>query len=471
MDPLHLLWIRASQPSLPDRSALDPSQGLRVTVANVETALGALTKNADVILASFPLEGWRPEDLLCRLLQENCSAPVIIQDPNACTTDAVRLAQLGAFQCLGPEVSPGDLAAHIRAAADSLRTSEPSDAEAGAGAALGIIGDSPSMREVIQLVDLIGPKRCTVLITGETGTGKEVVARGLHAAGPRRANPMVAINCTAVPESLLEAELFGHARGAFTGAVSARAGRFEQADKGTLFLDEIGDMPLELQGKLLRVLQEREFQRLGSSETIRVDIRVIAASNVDLQERVRQGRFREDLYYRLNVVPIHIPPLRQRTGDIPALVAHFVERACLSEGIPVKRLGMGVVERLCSHAWPGNVRELENAVERAVILSGTRPVLFPRDFVMRSAVLRKPVAAPCFGAPAIPENGLDFEHLVGEYERALLEAALKRAGGNKTLAADLLRIKRTTFLAKMKMAESRREPALRSEEYATPLRA
>ncbi len=462
MDPIRLLYIGDRQP-FAATAELEESAGLTVTVAGVKAALnGALTGYVDVVLASFPILGWRSDQLLDRLMQADSSIPVIIQDPNAGNSEAARLCTLGAFQCVGPAVAPATLFAHVRAAAELRRASGPRTLPP-ARSTPGIIGDSPAMSEVIQLVELIGPRRSTVLITGETGTGKEVVARALHASGPRALKPMVAMNCSAIPESLLEAELFGHVKGAFTGAVVSRTGRFEQADKGTLFLDEIADMPVELQAKLLRVLQEREFQRLGSSEVIRVDVRVIAATNVDLQERVRKGNFREDLFYRLNVVPIHIPPLRERVADIPALVTHFVEKICRTEGVVPKRIGLGVYERLCNYFWPGNVRQLENAVERAVILSGDRPVLYARDFALPSSALGKQdleTGTPTF---SLPETGLDFEAMVNSYEQTLLEAALRRAGGNKTLAADLLGMKRTTFLAKAKTIQAKREsPALLS---------
>src|SRR3954447_15363048 len=194
-----------------------------------------------------------------------------------------------------------------------------------------LVGESSEMRRVVHLIRMVGPRRATVLITGETGSGKEVAARALHRAGPRRRAPFVAVNCSALPEGLLESELFGHVRGAFTGAVQSRVGRFEEASGGTIFLDEIGELPIELQAKLLRVLQERELQRLGSSETIKVDIRVVAATNCDLPRRIEEGKFREDLYYRLNVVPLEMPPLRRRRDDIPILAAHFVEKVCRAE--------------------------------------------------------------------------------------------------------------------------------------------
>ncbi len=316
-----------------------------------------------------------------------------------------------------------------------------------------IWGQSFVMRQVAAMVRLVAPRRCNVLISGETGTGKEVVARAIHDSGARAAHPLVAINCAALPETLLEAELFGHVRGAFTGAFNHRTGRFEQADGGTLFLDEIGEMPLSLQAKLLRVLQEREFQRLGSSETVRVDVRVVAATNVDLGSRVREGRFREDLYYRLNVVPIALPPLRERREDIPALVDHFLECVCRSENLERKTISAEALDELGELPWPGNVRQLENAVEMAVALSGDRTRLAPDDF----GALRGGPARPArFAENAFvdfPDTGVDFEKTVGAVERNLLEQALRKTGGNKTLAASLLGLKRTTLAAKLRSFE------------------
>ena len=307
-----------------------------------------------------------------------------------------------------------------------------------------LVGSSAAMLRTAEIVRLVGPRRATVLITGETGTGKEMVARAIHLASPRAHQPMVTVNCNALPETLIEAELFGHVRGAFTGAIGPRIGRFEQAHRGTLFLDEVGDLPLETQAKLLRVLQEREFQRLGSSETMRVDVRLIAATNVDLKERVRERKFRQDLFYRLNVVPISTPPLRERLEDVPLLAAHFLEKICRQEEIAIRSLAAETIEFLCSHAWPGNVRQLENAVERAVALSGDREVLHPADFELADA-----------GAPAtIPDAGMDFERTVGAIERNLLEQAMRRAGGNKTAAAEMLGLKRTTLAAKLKAIEA-----------------
>ncbi len=234
-----------------------------------------------------------------------------------------------------------------------------------------LIGESHAMRRLSHIIRMVASRRATVLISGETGTGKEMAARALHLAGARRHARLVAVNCSALPDHLLEAELFGHVRGAFTGAVQNRVGRFEEAHGGTLFLDEIGDLPIELQAKLLRVLQEREFQRLGSSETIRVDIRVVAATNCDLPQRIDEGKFREDLFYRLNVVPIRMPPLRERREDVALLADHFVEKICRMENLPVKRIAPEAREKLSEYGWPGNVRQLENAIEMAVAMSGT----------------------------------------------------------------------------------------------------
>jgi DNA-binding NtrC family response regulator len=311
-----------------------------------------------------------------------------------------------------------------------------------------LVGDSPAMERVTEMIRLVAARRATVLITGESGTGKEMAARALHEASGR-AGEFIAVNCGAIPETLLESELFGHAKGAFTGSVASRAGRFELAQGGTVFLDEIGEMPVELQAKLLRVLQEREVQRLGSSETTKLDVRVIAATNADLVELVRMGKFREDLYYRLNVVPLEMPPLRQRAGDLPMLVRHFVEKICRQEQLPAREAPRETMERLQRYAWPGNVRQLENAVETAIALCGEREVLLASDFVL-PAPDRVRDAAETPPVVAIPESGLDFEQVVASFEAQILEQALRRSNGNKSQAAEMLRLKRTTLTAKLK---------------------
>jgi transcriptional regulator with GAF, ATPase, and Fis domain len=260
----------------------------------------------------------------------------------------------------------------------------------------------------------------------------------------------VAVNCNSLPETLLEAELFGHVKGAFTGAVQARTGRFEQAHGGTLFLDEIGDLNVELQAKLLRVLQEREFQRLGSSETVPVDVRVVAATNCSLTRRIEQERFREDLYYRLNVVPLEMPPLRHRPGDIPTLAAHFLSKVCAAEDLLLKSLSADAVERLCGYSWPGNVRQLENLIEMAVALSGERALLGVPDFPLPEVLEHITSVFPAVPLVAVPDTGLDLEFTLTEIERSILEQALRKTGGNKKAAAQMLHLKRTTLSAKVR---------------------
>ena len=312
---------------------------------------------------------------------------------------------------------------------------------------LSLVGTSPAMRRTTEIIERVASRRATVLITGETGSGKEMIARALHNASPRAHLPMVVVNAAALPENLIEAELFGHVKGAFTGAIHQRLGRFEQAHRSTLFLDEIGDLPLEMQTKLLRFLQEREFQRVGSSDTQRVDVRLIAATNVDLLQRVEQGKFREDLYYRLNVVPIVTPALRERVEDIPLLARHFVEKVCALEQIPKRTLTPEAMDRLQSLPWPGNVRQLENAIEMAVALSGDREELTAADFGI--PVQSHSLPAQVREIPAA-HTGLDFDQTISQLERQLLEDALRQTHGNKSAAAELLGLKRTTLSAKLR---------------------
>lgn len=328
---------------------------------------------------------------------------------------------------------------------------ETCSTEAGNGT---LVGSSMAMREIASSIALVSNRRCNVLIEGETGTGKEVVAREIHRAGNRSRGPWVAVNCGAIPEALLEAELFGHVKGAFTGAVQGRIGKFEAANHGTIFLDEIGDMPCAVQAKLLRVLQEREIERLGGNERIALDVRVIAATNVNLAERVRDGRFRQDLYFRLNVFQIVLPPLREHMDDITALANHFVAKVCASEKLPPKTLDASAVDRLTEHEWPGNVRELENAIEMAVILSAARPGISAGDIRIAAGSGRRGRTERT-EREVLPVGGLDYQHALESYELDLLTQALTRTRGNKTAAAELLRLKRTTLSARMRVLEAR----------------
>ncbi len=317
-----------------------------------------------------------------------------------------------------------------------------------------LIGASASLQAVSSSIALVANRRCNVLIEGETGTGKEVVAQEIHRSGSRARGPWVAVNCGAIPDALLEAELFGHVRGAFTGAVQGRAGKFEAANHGTIFLDEIGDMPFAIQGKLLRVLQEKEVERLGGNERIRLDVRVIAATNVNLKDRVREGGFRQDLYYRLNVFQIVLPPLRDHRGDVPAIARHIVAKICAGENLRVKNLDASALDHLAEHTWPGNVRELENVLEMAVILSGSRPSILASDIRIAQGPAREIRSEPSARVP-IPSGGLDYQQALEAFEHDLLTQALTRTRGNKTAAADLLRLKRTTLSARMRVLESR----------------
>jgi two-component system response regulator AtoC len=308
----------------------------------------------------------------------------------------------------------------------------------------GVIGKSRPMARLFQLLETVAPTNSTILITGETGTGKEVVARAIHHNSPRRIQRFVALNCSAIPETLLEAELFGHVRGAFTGAIGNRQGRLEQAHRGTLFLDEVGTMSAALQMKLLRVLQEREFERVGDSHTTKVDVRVIAATNSDLARLVAEGQFREDLFYRLNVIPVHLPPLRERKEDIPLLVQHFLET--LRAGVPLT-VSQEAMRRLMAFSWPGNVRQLENAVERAVALSAGRTQIDVGDLPPEVQQAQETALS---AAVTLPEDGLDLDAFIADIERDLIQRSLERTGGNKGQAARLLNLKRTTLVEKLK---------------------
>jgi len=385
---------------------------------------------------------------LLDLAEESAPAvPIILLLEEYAPSIAGRLRRAGAYDVLEATIDRAELDAIIGQARQHFRASIPRQDPRPWRRTL--VGQCQAIESLADAISLIAERRSTILITGETGTGKEVVARAIHEASGRK-GPLVSLNCTALPETLLEAELFGHTKGAFTGAQNARAGRFEAANKGSIFLDEIGDMPLDLQAKLLRVLQEREIQRLGSSETIPVDVRVIAATNADLLSKVEDGRFREDLYFRLNVVPIHLPPLRERLGDLPLLATHFVKKLCAIEGLADKHLTRSAMQRLEQHHWPGNIRELENTIERAIALCGRRDELLPSDFMLPIQMRRPATSLSDLASLVLPDSGLDFETIIAGIERNMIEQALRRTNGNKSAAAELLRLKRTTLGAKMR---------------------
>jgi two-component system response regulator AtoC len=324
-----------------------------------------------------------------------------------------------------------------------------------------LVGSSPAMQNIYHLIGVVAQKNSTVLIEGETGTGKELIARAIHYNGPRKDQPLVCVNCGAIPSNLLEDELFGHVKGAFTTAHQNRIGRFEQANHGTLFLDEVSNMTMDLQVKLLRVLQEREFQKVGSNATVKVDVRIIAATNSDLLKAVEKGDFRSDLYYRLNVIPIQIQPLRQRREDIPSLAAHFAKKFCLEQQLPLKRISHHAMKCLESFEWPGNVRQLENAMEMAVALSGDRELLELDDF---PAVSRPSTGNAPFHSIDIPNDGIHFNTMISDLEKQLILQSLQASGGNKKRAASLLHLKRTTFVEKLRRMGMEAPPDEPSEE-------
>ena len=362
--------------------------------------------------------------------------------------DAVDAIKRGAFDFIAKPFQFDELMHHIERALEQSRLSAENaylrsqlEERHQFG---GILGRSRPMQALFQMLDSVARSSSTILVTGETGSGKEVVARAIHHNSPRRAHRFVALNCSAIPETLLEAELFGHVRGAFTGADATRQGRFEQAHKGTLFLDEVGTMSGALQMKVLRALQEREFERVGDNRTIKVDVRVIAATNSDLLGMVAAGTFREDLYYRLNVIPLTLPPLRERRDDIPILVTHFLAKFAPGGAVRVSQAAM---RTLMAYQWPGNVRQLENAVERAVALGEGREEIDIAD--LPPELLAEQQSAPAAFVD-LPEEGIDLRAHLASIQRNLVHRALERTGGNRNKAADLLHIKRTTLVEKLR---------------------
>ena len=309
-----------------------------------------------------------------------------------------------------------------------------------------IIAKSEEMQEVFDLISQVAPRRSTILITGESGTGKELVAKAIHACSSRADGAFVAVNSSSIPTDLLESELFGHVRGAFTGASASKKGLFEIADGGTIFLDEVGTLPTDTQCKLLRVIQEREFRRVGGVKNISVDVRIIAATNIDLKEAVDNQQFREDLYYRLNVITVQLPPLRERKEDIPLLVDHFVRRLCKENERSQCAVEQSTLKLILEHDWPGNVRELENVIERAVVLAPSNgqivPDLLPKEVLNSGSV--------SLGKLSVLENGGTLKELIIDYERELIETALQKANWNQKQAAGLLRVNATTLNEKLK---------------------
>lgn len=387
-----------------------------------------LASNVDLVLTDLRLSGMDGLTMLETLRQRNSAQPVVVMTAYGTVENAVQAIKAGAADFLLKPFSLDHLMAVI---AKALEYSALKDENRELRQALGrrfqfdnIIGHTPAMQEIFATLERVAPSQATVLLAGESGVGKDMIARAIHQSSPRAQKPFVKINCTALPENLMESELFGYEKGAFTGAIVAKPGKFEQADTGTVFLDEIGDVPASVQVKLLRILQDRELERLGSNKTRAVDVRVVAATNVDLRAALEQGTFREDLYYRLNVVPINIPPLRERSADIPELVTRF------AQGVTVTPEAM---EKLISYRWPGNVRELQNVMERSILLRKGN-VLDASDIRLEMAV-----------RPRSDDHFLPDGMTLEEHEQSIIREALRRANGNKSHAARLLGLTRNTL--------------------------
>jgi DNA-binding NtrC family response regulator len=415
-----------------------------------EAAIARLAEFAyDVIITDLRLPGISGADVLEAAVDRYPDIVAIVVTGFGTVKDAVEAIKRGAWDFVSKPFQIDELLHALDSALEQRRLkSENAYLRAQLEERYrfeGIIGKSPAMKRLLQLLETVAPTSSTILVTGETGTGKEVVARAIHHNSPRRTQRFVALNCSAIPETLLEAELFGHVRGAFTGAVGNRQGRLEQAHKGTLFLDEVGTMSIGLQTKLLRALQEREFEPVGDSHTIKVDVRVIAATNSDLARMVAEGAFREDLYYRLNVIPVHLPPLRERKDDISLLVRHFLEKFQKD-----KTISQEAMRRLMAYEWPGNVRQLENAVERAVAFSGGRTQIDVGDLPTE---IQQAEEAVMLSAIALPDEGVNLDRFMADIERDLIQRSLERSGGNKGAAAKLLGLKRTTLVEKLKRLE------------------
>ncbi len=407
--------------------------GHRVTTASSgEEALVRLRdEGCDLLLTDLAMPGMDGVELLRRVQEIAPDVPSIVITAYGSKETAIEAMRHGAVNYLEKPFDIEEMRLHVRRA---LRHRELRDENrrlrARIAAEREIIGHSQAIARVREMVTRIAPTDSTVLVTGESGTGKEVIARAIHAASPRRDAPFVGINCAAIPSELLESELFGHVRGAFTGADRARSGLLEAARGGTLFLDEIGDMPPEMQAKLLRVLQERKVRRVGGDQEIPVDVRVIAATHRDLPTLVREGRFREDLYYRIHVIRIDVPPLRERREDLPEFVRHFLRRHAERMGRRIERIEPSFLEALARHDWPGNVRELENVIERAVALApgdALVPETLPPEIIEGSA-----------GQRELPPGSFDLERHLEEERRRYMEAALRACGGVQTRAAERL---------------------------------
>jgi two-component system response regulator PilR (NtrC family) len=454
---LHLLLVDDEAPFRQVIAERLADHGYRVEQAGTgEEAVDRLSEFAfDILLTDLRLPGVDGRQVLDEAFARYPDIIAVVITGFGTVREAVEVTQLGAEGFITKPFQFEELLHALSAAVEKRRLRSENaylrDQLRGRFHLGGIVGQAKLVTQMLELIQTVAGAASTVLITGETGTGKELAARAIHDASPRRLNRFMAINCSAIPETLLETELFGHVRGAFTGAVANRQGRIEQANRGTLFLDEVGTMSPALQVKLLRMLQSREFERVGDSQTVKVDVRVIAATNSDLKQMVEDGTFREDLYYRLNVIPVHVPALRDRRPDVPLLAQHFLDR--LSQDSPDRgrvTIAQDAQQALMAYRWPGNVRQLENAIERAFALSPGRAQLELGD--LPEEVRAAPVEIDP-ETTEFPDEGVDFAALVARFELGLIRRALTHGGGNKRAAAEFLNIKRTTLIEKLKRLE------------------
>jgi DNA-binding NtrC family response regulator len=427
------------------------------TAGDGEEALAKLESfEAHVIVTDLNMPRMTGQELLQRLRDRSDAPPVIVQTAYGGLETALEMVhKLGAFWFIDKPVDTLALRLLIERAVAQEKLAERAERlerQLSNQGLLGeMVGSSPKMREVFSLIQQVAPSRAAVLITGESGTGKELAARAIHALSPRRNGPFVALNCAAMPDSLMESELFGHEKGAFTGAVDRRAGCFELAQNGTVLLDEIGDMPVALQAKLLRVLEDSRVRRLGGKNEIQLDVRILAATNSPLETAIREGRFREDLFYRLNVFPIPLPPLRDRKDDLPTLAAALLSDLNLKHGTKITDVSRDVLERFRAYNWPGNVRELRNVVERAVILAGEGTIL-PLHLAVGFGGQGPAPNSPPAGAPHgnSEELRIPVGSTIEQAERALIELTLEHTRHNKTRAAEVLGISQKTLFNKLK---------------------
>jgi two-component system response regulator AtoC len=418
------------------------------------------THHVDVLITDLRMPRLDGMELLKQVTARWPDVPVILITAHGTVDTAVEALKLGAFDYI---TKPFEQSEFRNVVGKAARTRELSQADVAAEPSepgrYRLIGQSAPMAEVYQVIEKVADTPSTVLITGESGTGKELIARALHENSSRKDKPFIRVNCAAIPRDLIESELFGYEKGAFTGAVTSKPGRFELAHDGTLFLDEIGEIPVEMQVKLLRALQESEFERVGGIKTIEVDVRLVAATNRDLSEELRAGRFREDLYYRLNVVQVRLPPLRERTSDVPLLVDHFIRRFKLKLKKEVRGVTDQAMERFLAHPWPGNIRELENVIERCMLFcdgdrieAGDLPPEMRVGSLTSTPVDTKSVEADAPAGTDRPTPGLKeaVREATSRVERELIVRALKQTGGNVTHTARLLKISRKSLQTKMK---------------------